>query len=182
MNIKKFALLTTVLALMVSCNSGDRGQLVGVKGKKWHPEKPYGMSLVPGGAFIMGKSDDDWAGVQDAPTKTVTVRAFYMDETEITNAEYRQFVHWVRDSTVRLKLAIIADEFGLTSEDEGIGTYAFVDQENEEMTPYEQYEYDNYFGMGEDFYEGRKPRVLCRSKRNNNLQSKNTRRFLWTLY
>jgi gliding motility-associated lipoprotein GldK len=24
------------------------------------------------------------------------------------------------------------------------------------MTPYEQYEYDNYFGMGEDFYEGRK--------------------------
>ena len=41
-------------------------------------------------------------------------------------------------------------------EDEGIGTYAFVDQENEEMTPYEQYMYDNYFGMGDDFYEGRK--------------------------
>jgi gliding motility-associated lipoprotein GldK len=104
----------------------------------------------------MGKSDDDFVAVNDAPTKTVTVRSFYMDETEITNAEYRQFVHWVRDSTVRLKLAIIADDFGLTSEDEGIGTYAFVDQENEEMTAYEQYEYDNYFGMGEDFYEGRK--------------------------
>ena len=114
------------------------------------------MTLVPGGSFIMGKSDDDFVAVNDAPTKTVTVRSFYMDETEITNAEYRQFVHWVRDSTVRLKLAIIADEFGLTSEDEGIGTYAFVDQENEEMTAYEQYEYDNYFGMGEDFYEGRK--------------------------
>ena len=114
------------------------------------------MTLVPGGSFIMGKSDDDFVAVNDAPTKTVTVRSFYMDETEITNAEYRQFVNWVRDSTVRLKLAIIADEFGLTSEDEGIGTYAFVDQENEEMTPYEQYEYDNYFGMGEDFYEGRK--------------------------
>jgi gliding motility-associated lipoprotein GldK len=114
------------------------------------------MTLVPGGSYIMGKSDDDFVAVNDAPTKTVTVRSFYMDETEITNAEYRQFVNWVRDSTLRLKLAIIADEFGLTSEDEGTGAYAFVDQEDEEMTPYEQYEYDNYFGMGEDFYEGRK--------------------------
>ena len=67
--MKKFALLTAVLALLASCSSGDRGELVGVKGKKWHPEKPYGMTLVPGGAFIMGKSDDDLAGIQDAPTK-----------------------------------------------------------------------------------------------------------------
>jgi formylglycine-generating enzyme required for sulfatase activity len=28
--------------------------------------------------------------------KTVTVRSFYMDETEITNSEYRQFVDWVK--------------------------------------------------------------------------------------
>jgi formylglycine-generating enzyme required for sulfatase activity len=28
----------------------------------------------------MGKSDDDLADIQDAPTKTVTVRSFYMDE------------------------------------------------------------------------------------------------------
>ena len=121
MNMKKFALLTAVLALLASCNSGDRGELVGVKGKKWHPEKPYGMTIVPGGAFIMGKSDDDLAGINDAPTKTATVRAFYMDETEITNSEYRQFVNWVRDSILRTKLAIIADEFGLTPGDGGTG-------------------------------------------------------------
>jgi hypothetical protein len=29
--------------------------VVGVKGEKWHPEKPYGMTLVPGGALYMGK-------------------------------------------------------------------------------------------------------------------------------
>ena len=109
------------------------------------------MTLVPGGSFIMGKSDDDFVAVNDAPTKTVTVRSFYMDETEITNAEYRQFVEWVRDSTVRLKLAILADEVGATPGDGGIGEFAFVDQENEEMTPYEQYMYDNYYGMGDDF-------------------------------
>lgn len=156
MNIKKFALLTAVLALLVGCNSGDRGQLVGVKGKKWHPEKPYGMTLVPGGAFIMGKSDDDLAGVQDAPTKTVTVRAFYMDETEITNSEYRQFVEWVRDSTLRMKLAILADEVGATPGDGGIGEFAFTDADEENMTVYEKYMYDNYSGLGPTGYEGRK--------------------------
>ena len=78
MNMKKFVLLTVVLAFLTGCGSKDRGQLVGVKGKKWHPEKPFGMTLVPGGAFIMGKADDDLAGIQDAPAKTVTVRAFYI--------------------------------------------------------------------------------------------------------
>ena len=38
MYMKKFVLLTAVLALLASCGSGDRGELVGVKGKKWHPE------------------------------------------------------------------------------------------------------------------------------------------------
>ncbi|SDR97243.1 gliding motility-associated lipoprotein GldK [Formosa sp. Hel1_31_208] len=156
MNIKKFILLTAVLALMVSCNSGDRGQLVGVKGKKWHPEKPYGMTLVPGGAFIMGKSDDDLAGVQDAPTRTVTVRAFYMDETEITNSEYRQFVEWVRDSTLRMQLAILADDIGETPGNGGIGEFAFSDADPANMSVYEKYMYDNYSGLGPTGYEGRK--------------------------
>jgi len=154
--MKKFIAFTAIMSFLISCNSGDRGELVGVKGKKWHPEKPYGMTLVPGGSFIMGKPDNDFVGVMDAPTKTVTVRSFYMDETEITNSQYRQFVYWVRDSIVRLRLAIIADEFGLTPGDAGTGEFAFTDQQNEDMTPYEQYMYDNYWGFGEDFYEGRK--------------------------
>ncbi len=154
--MKKLIAFTAIILTLYSCNTSDRGELVGTQGKQWHPEKPFGMTLVPGGSFIMGKSDDDFVAVNDAPTKTVTVRSFYMDETEITNAEYRQFVYWVRDSTVRLKLAILADEVGATPGDEGIGEFAFVDQENEEMSPYDQYMYDNYFGMGDDFYAGRK--------------------------
>ncbi len=144
--MKKFVLLTAVLALLVSCGkSNDKGQLVGVKGKKWHPEKPYGMTLVPGGSFIMGKADDDLAGVQDAPAKTVTVRAFYMDETEITNSEYNQFVHWVRDSTLRTALAEMADIEGKTPGSGDIGEFAYKGaEEGEELTPYEQYMIDNY--------------------------------------
>ncbi|MFY0715012.1 gliding motility lipoprotein GldK [Seonamhaeicola sp. NFXS20] len=155
--MKKFILLTAVITMLASCGSKDRGELVGVKGKKWHPEKPYGMELIPGGAFIMGKADDDLAGVHDAPAKTVTVRAFYMDATEITNSEYREFVHWVRDSIIRMKLAILADEVGLTQEDEGtIGEYAFKDADTSNMTVYEKYMFENYTGLGPTGYEGRK--------------------------
>lgn len=156
MDMKKFVLLTVVLAVLTSCGSGDRGELVGVQGKRWHPEKPYGMALVPGGSFIMGKADDDVAAIQDAPSKTVTVRAFYMDETEITNSEYRQFVNWVRDSIIRTRLAILADEVGKTPEDGGIGEYAFTDADTASMTVYEKYMLDNYSGLGPTGYEGRK--------------------------
>lgn len=156
MNMKKFVLLTAVIALLSSCGSKDRGELVGVKGKKWHPEKPYGMALIPGGAFIMGKSDDDLAAIQDAPTKTVTVRSFYMDETEITNSEYRQFVYWVRDSILRTKLAILADEVGEVPGNGGIGEFAFKDADTANMSVYEKYMLDNYSGLGETGYEGRK--------------------------
>ncbi|KGO78976.1 gliding motility protein Gldk [Flavobacterium beibuense F44-8] len=156
--MKKFIALTATLTFLISCGSSDRGELVGVKGRKWRPEKPYGMTLVPGGAYIMGKSDDDLANVQDAPTKTVTVRSFYMDETEITNSEYRQFVEWVKDSTIRTRLAILAEEMGQTPGSGGIGEYAFMDQTEEEKSPYDQYMYDNYYSIGtdDDPFAGRK--------------------------
>ncbi|OIQ21341.1 MAG: gliding motility lipoprotein GldK [Flavobacterium sp. MedPE-SWcel] len=157
--MKKFIALTATLSLLISCGSSDRGELVGVRGKKWRPEKPYGMTLVPGGAYVMGKSDDDLASVQDAPTKTVTVRSFYMDETEITNSEYRQFVEWVKDSTIRTRLAILADEMGQKPGGEGgIGEYAFKDQEAEDQSPYDKYMYENYYSVGDsdDPYAGRK--------------------------
>ena len=154
--MKKYIAFIAIVALLSSCGKGDRGELVGAKGKRWNPEKPFGMTLVSGGAYIMGKSDDDFAAVNDAPTKTVTVRSFYMDETEITNAEYRQFVEWVKDSTVRTKLAILADELGETPGSGGIGDFAFNDADPANMTPYEQYMDDNYYGLGETGFEGRK--------------------------
>lgn len=152
--MKKFLVLSATLALLASCGKGDKGELVGVKGKKWHSEKPYGMTLVPGGAFIMGKSDDDIANIQDAPSKTVTVRSFYMDETEITNSEYRQFVEWVKDSTIRTRLAIMAEDMGqkagANSKGGSIGDFAFKDTDPQKMTAYDKYMYENYYSVGTD--------------------------------
>ena len=144
MKMKKLILLITVFAFIVSCNSGDKGELVGVRGKKWHPEKPYGMTLVPGGAFIMGKSDDDLAGMQDAPTKTATVRAFYMDETEITNSEYRKFVYDVRNNILRKNLAEMADLEGKTAGNGDIGDFAYVDSDPANLNAYQRYMIETY--------------------------------------
>ncbi|MCH2196160.1 gliding motility lipoprotein GldK [Kordia sp.] len=155
--MKKIVVLTAVLAFLCSCGSKDRGELIGVKGKKWHPEKPYGMTLVPGGSFIMGKSDDDIAQTKNAPTKTVTVPSFYMDETEITNSEYREFVYWVRDSIMRTRLAILADEEGKTDPNEdGIAKFAFKDADTTDLTAWEKYNLENYVGLGDTGYEGRR--------------------------
>jgi gliding motility-associated lipoprotein GldK len=175
--MKKSIVLAALTAIMFSCGSNDKGELVGVKGRKWNPMKPYGMALVPGGAFIMGKPDDDLANVGDAPTKTVTVRSFYMDETEITNSEYRQFVEWVKDSVTRVSLAILADEQGAggakpavatdgkTKSSKGggkasgsIGDYAFKDTDPAKMNAYDKYMYDNYYSVGtkDNPYSGRK--------------------------
>lgn len=154
--MKKFLFLSIASALVLSsCGNRTSGELVGAQGKKWHPEKPYGMELIPQGSFIMGKQEQDQAYAQNAPTKTVTVRSFYMDDTEITNAEYRQFVEWVRDSVVRTKLAILADELGIGPEEGGIGDFAFKDADTTRMSVYDKYMLDNYAGMGETGYEGR---------------------------
>jgi len=157
--MKKFIAFTAILTLLISCGkSSDKGELVGVKGAKWHPEKPFGMSLVSGGSYIMGKSDQDLAGVDDAPTKTVTVPSFYMDETEITNSEYRQFVEWVKDSTIKVRLAIMAEGSPNSGDAKGknisISSFAYNDFDEKNVknsksnTVYEKYMWDNYYSIG----------------------------------
>jgi gliding motility-associated lipoprotein GldK len=112
MNLKVFISSILVLTLLVGCGNSDKGQLVGVEGKQWFHEKPFGMVKIEGGSFAMGKADYDIAGLNNAPVKTVTVTSFYMDETEITNAEYRMFTQRVRDSVIRQKLAEEAELAG----------------------------------------------------------------------
>ncbi len=77
---------------------GD-GQLHGVSlGGKYIMPKPPGMIYVPSGTFHMGPSDEDISYAFTARNKQVSINGFWMDATEITNDEYRQFVLWVRDS------------------------------------------------------------------------------------
>ena len=76
------------------------GQLHGVSpDARWTPTRPPGMVYVPAGTFHMGPSDEDVNYSFTARNKSVSISGFWMDATEITNNEYRQFTNWVRDST-----------------------------------------------------------------------------------
>jgi gliding motility-associated lipoprotein GldK len=78
--------------------AGD-GQLHGVSiGGKYTIPKPPGMVYVPAGTFHMGPSDEDVSYSFTSRNKQISINGFWMDATEITNNEYRQFANWVRDS------------------------------------------------------------------------------------
>ena len=119
--MKKLILIGLGAVLILSgCSSAGSGELIGVqKREKWFEPDPYGMVEIPMGSFVVGPQDEDITYSMNATSKTISVDGFWMDETEITNNEYRQFVHWVIDSMVRRKLGeeFDADEF-LIEEDE----------------------------------------------------------------
>ncbi|MBK5209173.1 MAG: gliding motility lipoprotein GldK, partial [Flavobacteriaceae bacterium] len=147
--MKKISLYILLVLVIYSCGSSDQGELVGVRsGSKWHSQKPLGMTLIPGGSFTMGKQSEDIAGALNSPTRTVTVRPYYMDETEITNSEYKEFVFWVRDSIVRTQLALFSE---LMSSDGDIvlEDYQFLDIDTTKMSPYQKYMMKTYGSLGD---------------------------------
>jgi len=103
--MKKLFSFLFLLLLFGSCTNYNNGELVGVQGRKAYIEPdPFGMVFIPAGSFVMGPSDESVSYAQNAMSKTVSIDAFWMDETEITNNEYRQFVYWVKDSLIRQAL------------------------------------------------------------------------------
>ena len=115
--MKKIILISTIVIFLSSCGGSGNGELIGIqKRKQFNPTDPYGMVFIPQGSFTMGPSDQDVPFANVSQSKTVSVGAFYMDETEITNNEYRQFTTWVRDSILRSLLAQDYPELGYGKE------------------------------------------------------------------
>ena len=103
--MKNLFILGLLAVVISSCSTSGNGELIGVQNRPiWNPTDPYGMVYIPQGSFNMGPGDQDVPYAHVTQHKTVSVAAFYMDETEITNNEYRQFVNWVRDSIARILL------------------------------------------------------------------------------
>ena len=91
-----FVILTAIFS---SCGKGGQGELVGVYNRRIKNNRvPLGMVYIPPGRTLIGMSDEDIENNQAAPSRMVSFSSFYMDQTEISNAEYRQFVEWVKDS------------------------------------------------------------------------------------
>ena len=100
----------TVGLLLTSCFGGKNmmgggGEVTGQRGASFVEPTPYGMVQIKRGYLRVGLSENDslWGAV--IPSKEISVDGFWMDQTEVTNSMYRQFVNWVRDSIIRERLA-----------------------------------------------------------------------------
>lgn len=119
--MKRILLLIIIAIAFASCSNKGNGQLIGVQDRiAWVDFDPFGMLYIPMGSFHMGPSDQDVPYSHTAQSKPVSVQAFYIDETEITNNEYRQFVEWVRDSIARRTLGEAGnDNYLISTNDDG---------------------------------------------------------------
>ena len=63
-----------------------------------YEENIKSMVLVPGGSFTMGTDELQLAGqpvrsgAEESPPHRVILESFYMDETEVTNAQFKAFI------------------------------------------------------------------------------------------
>ncbi len=98
MKLTKILPLVALTIALASCNK-PAGELVGARNPgNFKEANPYGMVFIKKGSFMMGANTQSAVFEQPDNIMMATVEAFWMDETEITNNEYMQFVHWVRDS------------------------------------------------------------------------------------
>lgn len=164
--IRNVAFYAVALMTITGCAGTTGGELVGVeRNAQFYEPDPYGMAFVAQGSFNMGQNDEDVAGLSNALTKTVTVRSFWMDITEITNSEYRQFVNWVRDSLARKALGEQNEEFLITEDSRGNQLETplinwdteldWRDPDNQDALAFLYYENDERF-FGEKQFDNRK--------------------------
>ena len=106
--------MVAIAIVFTSCGTRQTGQLIGVFDRPtWKGINPYGMVYIPSGTLHIGPSDQDVNNTFVQRSKSISIQGFYMDDTEITNNEYRQYVYWVRDSLAHSSLDhFLEDEDG----------------------------------------------------------------------
>ena len=103
-NLTKLAILAT-LVLFISC-SGEYSRTTG-----WEYNNPEnggfevapfveqmtgpGLILIEGGTFVMGRTQDQVIYDWDNIPRRVTVSSFYMDQTEVSNLAYLEYLYWL---------------------------------------------------------------------------------------
>ena len=99
-SLQPLSLIALLAIVLTSCGgSRETGELLGAADRpNWKGIQPYGMVYVPSGTAHIGNSDQDITGTYIQRPKAITINGFFMDDTEISNNEYRQFIEWVRDS------------------------------------------------------------------------------------
>ncbi len=64
--------------------------------QKYEPQTGPGLVFIEGGSFTMGRVEQDVMYDWNNVPRRVTVSSFYMDETEVRNVDYREYLNWIR--------------------------------------------------------------------------------------
>ena len=100
-------LLAAAALTLGSCSKSERSASTGWKynDQKWGGfEKPEAegqatgpnLVLIEGGTFTMGLTEEDVIGEWNNIPRRVTVSSFYMDETEVANIDYKEYLYWTK--------------------------------------------------------------------------------------
>lgn len=103
--VKLFALFTVVAGFLASC-SYEKSSVTG-----WDYNNPAyggfqkvpyeeqetgpGLILIEGGTFTMGRVEQEMPQQWDNVPRRVTVSSFYLDETEVTNFNWCEYLYWI---------------------------------------------------------------------------------------
>lgn len=107
--VSKFLLLSMIVTGMFytsSCSQGNKSSNTGWKynDHKWggfekhkfkEQETGPGLLFVEGGTFTMGSSETDLTYDHNNFKRRISVSSFYMDQTEVTNFNYLEYLHWI---------------------------------------------------------------------------------------
>lgn len=89
-------------------NNEDEGGFM-VNAYKGQPDAPN-MVFIEGGRTVMGSYEEDVMSFRDNIERTVSVASFYMDETEIANIHWLEYLHYLaRDSSQEVYQAALPD-------------------------------------------------------------------------
>jgi len=66
--------------------------------KMKYPKAGPGLVFVQGGTFLMGAKEEDVMGDWNNVPKRITVPSFFIDETEVANVHYREYIYWLENT------------------------------------------------------------------------------------
>lgn len=102
----RFIALVVLMVVLSGCFGSVKttGEISGINSSTFAEPAPFGMVLVKRGSFTMGTDEADSLWGLSNQAKDISLESFWMDDTEVTNAQYKRFLYYVRDSIIRERL------------------------------------------------------------------------------
>jgi gliding motility-associated lipoprotein GldJ len=110
MKVKTIAKLSVILLfafVFTACNKSQTSRTTGWKygdsngtgfsvGATQKSKTPRGMVAIEGGSFTIGEKGEYVTAPRNNQRRRITVSSFYMDQYEIRNVDWREYMHWMK--------------------------------------------------------------------------------------